>query len=147
MGFGGSSSSTAGGIKIIRVGIFLKGIKKEIKKFAFPESAVVVEKFHHIREILLEDTQLKMASLLIISYISLYLFGALVGCFYDYPFLLSLFESVSAAANVGLSVGITSPLMPTGLKLTYIFEMWVGRLEFFSILVLFKSLFMVRRKV
>ena len=129
------------------MGIFLKGIKKEIKKFAFPESAVVVEKFHHIREILLEDTQLKMASLLIISYISLYLFGALVGCFYNYPFLLSLFESVSAAANVGLSVGITSPLMPTGLKLTYIFEMWIGRLEFFSILVLFKSLFMVRRKV
>lgn len=146
MGLGGSSSSTAGGIKIIRIGIFLKGVKKEIKRFTFPESAVVTERFHHIREILLEDTQLKIACILIISYISLYLFGAIVGCFYNYPFLHSLFESVSAAANVGLSVGITSPLMPAGLKITYIFEMWIGRLEFFSILVLFNSLFGIRRK-
>jgi len=144
MGFGGCSASTSGGIKIIRLGIFLKGIKKEIKKFIFPESAVIIEKFHHIKEINLEDTQLKMSCLLIISYICLYLFGAIVGCFYGYPFILSLFESVSAAANVGLSIGITSPSMPTILKIVYIIEMWFGRLEFFAILVLFRFLFSLR---
>jgi trk system potassium uptake protein TrkH len=46
------------------------------------------------------------------------------------------FESVSAAANVGLSCGITSPAMPAFLKLVYIFQMWAGRLEFVSIFVL-----------
>jgi trk system potassium uptake protein TrkH len=49
----------------------------------------------------------------------------------------SLFESVSAGANVGLSCGITNPAMPALLKITYIFQMWVGRLEFVSIFTLF----------
>jgi trk system potassium uptake protein TrkH len=56
--------------------------------------------------------------------------------FFGYPFLDSLFESTSAAANVGLSCGITSVGMPTALKLTYIFQMWAGRLEFMSIFTL-----------
>ncbi|MDP2911222.1 MAG: potassium transporter TrkG, partial [Candidatus Omnitrophota bacterium] len=50
--------------------------------------------------------------------------------------LNSLFESTSAAANVGLSCGITDTSMPAVLKLTYIFQMWAGRLEFMSIFVL-----------
>jgi trk system potassium uptake protein TrkH len=50
--------------------------------------------------------------------------------------LYSLFESTSAAANVGLSCGITSPSMPAVLKLTYIFQMWAGRLEFMAIFTL-----------
>ena len=54
-----------------------------------------------------------------------------------YPFMFSLFESVSAAANVGLSTGITSPSMPPFLKVVYILQMWLGRLEFISIFALF----------
>jgi trk system potassium uptake protein TrkH len=56
--------------------------------------------------------------------------------FYGYSFLDSLFESTSAAANVGLSCGITTPSMPEGLKLTYIVQMWAGRLEFMSVFTL-----------
>ena len=144
MGLGGNSSSTAGGIKIMRLGIFLKGLKKEIRKFALPESAVVVEKFHHLKDISIEDNQVKMASVIMVSYIILYIFGTIAGCFYGYPLIHSLFESVSASANVGLSVGITSPTMPTGLKIVYILQMWIGRLEFLSVLVLFKFIFSLR---
>jgi trk system potassium uptake protein TrkH len=46
------------------------------------------------------------------------------------------FESVSAAANVGLSCGITSPSMPGFLKVVYIIQMWAGRLEFIAIFAL-----------
>ena len=46
------------------------------------------------------------------------------------------FESVSAAANVGLSCGITAPSMPSALKIIYIAQMWAGRLEFIAILAL-----------
>jgi trk system potassium uptake protein TrkH len=56
--------------------------------------------------------------------------------FYGYPFLESLFESTSAAANVGLSCGITAVSMPAALKITYIFQMWAGRLEFMSVFTL-----------
>jgi trk system potassium uptake protein TrkH len=59
-----------------------------------------------------------------------------MGMFFGYPFLASLFESTSAAANVGLSCGITSIDMPLALKITYIIQMWAGRLEFMSVFTL-----------
>lgn len=56
--------------------------------------------------------------------------------FYGYPFEEALFESTSAAAGVGLSVGISSPGMEPGLMTTYIVQMYLGRLEFISALTL-----------
>jgi len=144
MGFGGSSCSTAGGIKVLRIGIFLKGIAKEVRKLLSPESAIIVEKYHHIKDVTLEDNQIKNATTIIILYILVYFIGAVIGVFCGYPFIYSLFESVSAAANVGLSVGITNSSMPSLLKITYILEMWLGRLEFISIFVAFGFLFSLR---
>jgi trk system potassium uptake protein TrkH len=69
----------------------------------------------------------------------------MAGTFYGYPFLDSLFESTSAAANVGLSCGVTSVGMPNGLKVFYIFQMWAGRLEFLSIFTLAGFIFAVFR--
>ena len=48
----------------------------------------------------------------------------------------ALFESVSASANVGLSMGVTAPSMPVVLKVTYILQMWLGRLEFVAVFAL-----------
>jgi len=56
--------------------------------------------------------------------------------FYGYPFFMAVFESTSAAANVGLSCGITNPSMPQALKITYMIQMWAGRLEFMSVFAL-----------
>lgn len=136
MALGGCACSTAGGIKMLRVGIAYKALREDIKRIILPERAVIAEKLHHIKEIFLEDKQVRSALLITLSYIVLYLLGALVGMFYGYPFLESLFESTSAAANVGFSCGITTAGMPAGLKLTYIFQMWAGRLEFMSIFTL-----------
>lgn len=144
MGLGGSSTSTSGGIKILRIGIILKGITKELKTLTSPGATVVVEKFHHIKEIMINDNHVKMSALITLLYITLYLSGAIVGVFYGYPFLSSLFESVSASANVGLTMGITSPTMPAGLKITYVIQMWLGRLEFISVFVLIRFLFSLR---
>lgn len=137
MGIGGCSSSTAGGIKILRIGLVFRGFLKEIKQLMSPESGVIVQKFHHFKERVLEDTQVKAAALIILAYILLYIFGTVAGTFLGYPFELALFESVSAGANVGLSCGITSSGMPTLLKVIYIFQMWCGRLEFMAVFVLF----------
>ncbi|MGI6596008.1 MAG: potassium transporter TrkG [Candidatus Ratteibacteria bacterium] len=140
MGLGGSSTSTAGRYKNLRIGILLKGIKKELKILTSPEATVVVERFHHIRDITVEDNHVKMAAIMILLYIALYIAGGIIGVSFGYPFLSALFESVSASANVGLSMGITSPFMPSGLKITYIIQMWIGRLEFLSVFVLIRFL-------
>jgi trk system potassium uptake protein TrkH len=52
----------------------------------------------------------------------------------------SCLEYVSALSTVGLSVGITGPDMPVVLKLAQMFAMWLGRLEFIVVLVMFAKL-------
>ncbi|HNX80792.1 MAG TPA: TrkH family potassium uptake protein [Candidatus Omnitrophota bacterium] len=136
MGLGGAICSTTGGIKMLRLGIIYKALREDIKRIILPEKAVVVQKFHHIKDIFLEDKQVRSALLITVCYFLLYIVGALVGMIFHYPFLDALFESTSAAANVGLSCGITAPGMHPLLKLTYIFQMWAGRLEFMSVFAL-----------
>lgn len=136
MAFGASACSTAGGVKAIRVALGVKGLSHEIKRIIHPESSIIYTYYHHIRRQAITDNQVKMAMLITIAYICTYLTGAVVGSFYGYPFLLSLYESVSATANVGLSAGITGPSMPVVLKVVYIVQMWLGRLEFTALFAL-----------
>ncbi|MDO9572541.1 MAG: TrkH family potassium uptake protein [Candidatus Omnitrophota bacterium] len=133
MALGGAVCSTTGAIKMLRIGIIFKAFKEDLKRIIMPEKAIIVEKFHHIKEVFLEDRQVRSALIITLAYLILYGLGTLVGMFYGYSFLGSLFESTSAAANVGLSCGITNSAMPIPLKVTYIIQMWAGRLEFMSV--------------
>ena len=133
MAIGGSACSTCGGMKGLRTGIMVKGLYNEIKRLVLPEQAIFVTKFHHIRDIILTDYHVKIAGIIVLGYICLYLGGGLLGTYYGYPFVNSLFEATSAGSTTGLSCGITTPLMPIGLKAYYIFAMWAGRLEFIAL--------------
>lgn len=130
---GGSACSTAGGYKGLRVGIVFKALMDEIKKIVSPSSAVIVTKFHHVKDVVLEDRHVRSAALIIILYTVAWLGGTLVATYYGYPFLDAAFETASANGNVGLSIGITAPTMPNLLKVVYIMIMWAGRLEFMSV--------------
>ena len=66
-------------------------------------------------------------------YVALYLLGAGVGMAYGIPLQQALFESVSASATIGLSVGVTDPSMPALLQIVYMLQMWAGRLEFLAL--------------
>ncbi|MFH1398468.1 MAG: TrkH family potassium uptake protein [Candidatus Omnitrophota bacterium] len=136
MAFGGSSCSTTGGIKMLRIGIIIKALIQDIKRIILPEKAVVIQRYHHIYKIFLEDKQVRSVFLITLLYLLLYGAGTIIGMLCGYPFMESLFESTSAAANVGLSCGITAVTMPAVLKVTYIIQMWAGRLEFMSVFTL-----------
>jgi trk system potassium uptake protein TrkH len=143
MVLGGAACSTTGAIKMIRIGIIFRALREDIKKILFPERAVIAQKFHHIKEVFLEDRMVRSALMITLAYLVLCAAGALAGMLYGFPLLPALFESTSAAANAGLSCGITSAGMPTALKIMYIFQMWVGRLEFVSVLTLAGFLYAV----
>lgn len=136
MALGGSACSTAGGVKMLRVGIIWKAFRQDIKSIMLPPSAIVTQKFHHIKTMFVEDRQVRAVSIITLGYFLLYGLGTLAGVVLGYPFLESLFESTSAAGNVGLSCGITDTSMPAILKVTYIIEMWAGRLELMSVFAL-----------
>lgn len=141
MVFGGYASSTAGGFKAIRIGLLAKGVASDIKRYLFPRNSVIVDKFHHFSDIVLTDKLVRSAVTIIVLYLITHLVGAIGGMIAGFPLVDSFFESVSATANVGLSCGITSPSMPGFLKVIYIVNMWLGRLEFTAVFVFFAYLF------
>jgi trk system potassium uptake protein TrkH len=136
MAIGASACSTAGGFKGIRMGIIFKALVQEVRRMISPESAYVVEKWHHLTTRVLNDATVRTAMLIVLSYIGIYSLGTLVGVYYDYDFMQALFDAVSAGSNTGLSCGVTSPTMPALMKIVYIVEMWTGRLEFMSVFAL-----------
>ena len=136
MAIGASACSTAGGFKGIRMGLIFKALMQDVRRMISPESARVTEKWHHITTRVLDDSAVRAAMLIVISYVGLYSFGALVGVYYGYDAVQALFDAVSAGSNTGLSCGVASPAMPAPMKVVYIFEMWAGRLEFMSLFAL-----------
>jgi trk system potassium uptake protein len=136
MAIGASACSTAGGFKGIRMGIIFKGVIQDVRRLISPESARIVEKWHHISTRLLDDATVRTAMLIVLSYVGIYALGTVVGVYYGYDLVQAMFDSVSAGSNSGLSCGVVSPAMPTFMKVVYIFQMWAGRLEFMSLFAL-----------
>ena len=137
--FGASACSTAGGFKGLRIGIIAHTLKREVKRMALPDSIVSVEKYHHIRDVMLDDSQIRSAFLIVAMYVVTFTIGTLAGMLSGYPFGMAAFESASVTGNVGLSIGVTSAAMPAALKVTYIIIIWLARLEFMSVLALVVS--------
>lgn len=139
MAFGGMASSTAGGIKMFRIGVTVKGLLWRVRQSIAPQSAMVNESIHQFTKVPLTAELFSNVLLIFLLYIVTYITGGVIGMMYGYPPAEAIFESISAAANVGLSTGITTPAMPTGLKIVYIVEMWAGRLEFVALFAIVAS--------
>ena len=106
-----------------------------------PESRVREQKYHHIRDIVLTDSVVKGAALIVILYVATFAVGTLAGLLAGFPLSMAAFESASATGNVGLSIGVTTAAMPAFLKIVYIVIMWLARLEFLSVFALISYVF------
>ena len=130
---GGSACSTAGGFKGLRVGIVFKGLIMDVKKLLSSERSMKVYKYHHIKDRILDDSTIKSSAIIICCYMITFTVGTLLGAYYGYPISDAAFESASVTGNVGLTIGITTPSMPSIMKVYYIISMYLGRLEFLSV--------------
>jgi trk system potassium uptake protein len=136
MALGGMASSTAGGIKAIRIGLAAKSVFRDIRRAIQPDAAIVVASYTQRTRRIIRDVQVRSAITILVLFLLLYLGGAMLGVYYGFPFDQALFESTSAAANVGLSSGLLTPTIPLPLKVFYIAQMWLGRLEFMAVFAL-----------
>jgi trk system potassium uptake protein len=136
MALGGMAGSTAGGIKAIRVGLLVKGIRRDIRRVLLPENAIVIETYYSGGRRILKEEQVRGAATILLLYLVLYLGGGMLGLFYGYDLRLALFESTAASATGGLSVGLVRPELEWPLKVTYIVQMLIGRLEFVAVFAL-----------
>lgn len=135
MAVGGMASSSAGGIKAIRVGLVLKGIFQEVRRVLLPESAVVLATYHQHRRQILRDVHIRGAATVLLLFLFTFLAGGLITLFTvgTVDFTEALFESTAAASNTGISVGILGPGAPTLVKVVLALQMWFGRLEFMAV--------------
>jgi len=147
MAIGGSSGSTAGGIKALRIGIIAKAIIARIKDVLAPKSARNTTSYQHLGRHLLSSEMTGAVMTITLLYLFTYVIGGIVGIAYGYEAIPATFESVAATSNNGLSAGIVSPGAPTGIKILYIVQMWMGRLEFLTLLaVLFSFVASIKPK-
>ena len=136
MAVGGSSGSTAGGIKFSRMGIIFKSIVANVKEALAPDSARVVVSYSHLGRRTLTPNIVKEAMTVFILYVITYVIGALVGIAHGGEAIPAIFESVAMTSNGGIITSMAHPGMAPTLELFYILQMWAGRLEFVTLLAL-----------
>jgi trk system potassium uptake protein TrkH len=136
MAIGGSACSTAGGIKGLRIGVITKVFIEDIKRMVAPDSAVIAERYHHIRGYVLSEETVRSTLTVTVAFLTLYSLTTLIGVMNGYPMVEAAFEGVSAASNTGLSCGVLSPETPASMRASYTVAMWLGRMEFLSVFAL-----------
>jgi trk system potassium uptake protein len=137
MAIGGMASSTSGGIKAIRIGLAFKTLVHDIRRILLPESALVVTTYYAGRRRTLRDDTARSATTVLLLFIVTYLLGAVVGLLSgEFDITQTMFEAVSIGSNIGVSIGVVQPGMPTELQTVYIVMMWLGRLEFVAVFAL-----------
>lgn len=133
---GGGAGSTAGGIKQYRIHVLYKGLVWEFRRRLLPRHAVTEpDVWHGEQRLFISDRQLRQVSMFVFLYVAAFVVGSGIIAAYGYPLQDSLFEFASALSTVGISVGITSAAAPAGVLWVEILAMFLGRLEFFTIVI------------
>ncbi|MBP5571224.1 MAG: TrkH family potassium uptake protein, partial [Bacteroidales bacterium] len=135
---GASSGSTAGGIKWVRIAIFAKSAVAELKRRIHP-NAVIPVRFNG--RTLREQTTSNIMAFMFF-YIAIIVVAVLIFCASGVAFDEAIGTAVSAIGNVGVSIGQFGPAgtyadYPTVAKWTATLVMLIGRLEIFTVLLLF----------
>ena len=133
---GAGSLSTGGGIKWLRFGVLLKGISWQIKSFILPGKAVMYKKIHHVTELKITDDILRITGAFVFTYFVIYIISVVIVLIYYPDISRVIFEVASALSNVGLSSGILTPDSPVAVKIVFILDFWIGRLEIWPVLLL-----------
>ncbi|MBQ7361951.1 MAG: TrkH family potassium uptake protein [Bacteroidaceae bacterium] len=143
---GACSGSTSGGMKCVRVAILGRVMINEFKRIVHPNAIIPVRMS---RKIITSPVQSA-----ILAYTVLYVGVVMVGVFVNMAFGLEFMEayglSVSCTSNVGPALGDFGPAfsmdaLPMALKWFASFQMLVGRLEFFAVLLMLTPMFWRRQ--
>ena len=139
---GGCAGSTSGGIKMVRVIVLFKYIRKTVNELIHSSSMYTVK----ISGQTVEDLSLRR----VLSFFSLFIIVFMINVVALSAFGMSLEEGaisfLTCISNYGPGSGITGPsgnfdAIPNAAKWLLSFDMMVGRLEIFTILLLFTRSF------
>ena len=146
MFFGGCAGSTAGAIKSIRMVILAKTARNEFKHILHPNAVLPVRINKQVVSSPIRSTVLAFTFI----YIALIAIGWLIMMALVIGFSESFSIVVSSIGNVGPGLGLCGPAyswsgLPDIAKWILSFLMLIGRLELFSVLLLFTPAFWRKR--
>ena len=140
---GGSNGSTVGAIKLVRMITYFKGIYRHIRGILSPEGRIVPVKLHgHI----IPEKSISQASNYITLYMMFIMFTWAMYCLFGYDPFKSLFVAMSLQGNNGLDIGLINHTLNPVLKLISIFDMWIGRLEIYPVLIMLRAGFEIFKR-
>ena len=136
---GGCAGSTSGGVKMVRVIIYIKYVIREFRTHLHPHAVFSVKMNNRV----VPDQHVRRALSYLVVYVLLMIMGtAVFTMFFGYDMDTSFSACVSCFSNVGPALGSLGPAgnyaaVPALGKLLLCFLMLVGRLEIFTVLFLF----------
>lgn len=135
---GGCAGSTSGGIKCIRMLILTKVARNEFKRIIHPNAVLPVR----INKQVAPPTIITSVLAFIFVYLVIIIVSCLIMLGLGIGFLESIGVVVSSIGNMGPGLGLTGPAyswnsLPDSAKWLSSFLMLIGRLELFTVLILF----------
>ena len=139
---GGSAGSTSGGIKVMRHIVMLKNSFLEFKKALHPNAIIPVR---YDGKAIKHTIVLNIISFFII-YMLIFIMASVTLTLLGLDFETALGAAASSLGNIGPAIGKVSPVdsfahLSAGAKWFCSFLMLIGRLELFTVLILFTPFF------
>lgn len=139
---GGSAGSTSGGVKIVRHIVMLKSSFLEFKKSLHPNAIIPVR---YDGKAVKQTIIFNILSFFVL-YMLIFVIGTVTLAFLGLDFYSALGACASSLGNIGPALGSVSPVnnfnhLSTGAKWFCSFLMLIGRLELFTVLILFTPFF------
>ncbi|MBT4051592.1 MAG: TrkH family potassium uptake protein [Bacteroidetes Order II. Incertae sedis bacterium] len=142
---GGMAGSTGGGVKVIRHVLMFKNSFKEIKQLIHPQAIMPVRLGNKV----VSQEVMKNVLSFIVLYLGLIGFGTMAMSFLGLDILTSFGATLSSVGNVGPAFGTLGPTenyahLPQMAKWVLSFLMMAGRLEIFTVIIVFVPAFWKR---
>ena len=142
MFFGGSAGSTAGGVKIVRHIILVKNSILELKRQLHPSAIIPVR----LNNRAVDPSITYNVVAFIMMYIIIFAVGSLIMTMIGVDFNTALGSVATSLGNIGPGIGDVGPVnnfseIPTLGKWFLAAIMLIGRLELFTVLILFTPYF------
>lgn len=139
---GGCAGSTAGGIKIIRHYLLFRNGLLELKRLVHPRAVIPVR----VNDKAVPQEIILNVQAFFIFYILIFVFSSIIISVLGVDFVTSLGAAASCIGNVGPAIGTVGPIgtfanLPEAVKWILSFLMLLGRLELFTVLIIFSSHF------
>ena len=139
---GGSAGSTSGGIKVMRHIVMLKNSFLEFKKTLHPNAIIPVR---YNGKSVSQNIVFNILSFFVI-YMLIFIISSVILTLLGLDFMSALGAAASSLGNIGPAIGSVSPVdnfshLSVGAKWFCSFLMLIGRLELFTVLILFTPFF------